>query len=59
MAPSNIWAVLPCLIQLAIADFPLAGQLFQLQGASSVNNAKLTWPTVSGASAVRLLQSII
>ncbi|THY31056.1 hypothetical protein D6D00_02438 [Aureobasidium pullulans] len=35
---------------LATADFPSAGQLFQLSGQDTVNNAKLSWQAVAGAS---------
>ncbi|CAK4034212.1 hypothetical protein 50 [Lecanosticta acicola] len=58
MVKITILAILPALLQLATADFGLAGQLFQLSGAASVNNAKLSWALVSGASSYRVEQSI-
>lgn len=40
------------------AEFNLAGQLFQLSGGSSVNNAKLAWDAGSGASTYRVEQNV-
>jgi hypothetical protein len=51
------FALLPALAHLVAAEFGLAGQLFQLSGAASVNNAKLAWATVSGASSYRVDQA--
>lgn len=39
------------------ADFGLGGQLFQLDGQSSVNNAKLTWATTAGAVSYQVQRS--
>lgn len=58
MARLTTLALVPGLISTAAAEFGLAGQLFQLSGASSVNNAKLAWAAVSGASSYRVEQSI-
>ncbi|KAI5359079.1 Putative coagulation factor 5/8 domain, Galactose-binding-like domain superfamily [Septoria linicola] len=53
----NWLTALAGLAQLARAEFGLAGQLFQLKGSSSVNNAKLAWASVAGASSYRIEQS--
>lgn len=42
---------------LAVGEFGLGGQLFQLSGRESVNNAKLTWATVDGATSYRVQRS--
>ena len=55
MASILTWStILLGISHLAKAEFGLAGQLFQLQGAASVNNAKLSWATVSGATSYRV-----
>lgn len=57
MARLTLLGFLPALANLVAAEFGLAGQLFSLQGGSAVNNAKLAWAGVSGASTYRVEQS--
>lgn len=56
MTQLKLWTLLPALARLAAAEFGVAGQLFALQGGSNVNNAKLAWAAVSGASTYRVEQ---
>ncbi|KAK4503659.1 hypothetical protein PRZ48_004574 [Zasmidium cellare] len=50
--------ILPAFHNLINAEFGLVSQLFQLSGAASVNNAKLSWAFVDGATQYVVQQSI-
>ncbi|PIA97298.1 hypothetical protein CB0940_06327 [Cercospora beticola] len=56
MTQLKLWTLLPALFRLTVAEFGIAGQLFALQGGSDVNNAKLAWAAVNGASTYRVEQ---
>lgn len=54
-----LWsAALTGLARLVQAEFGIAGDLFQLQNTTSVNNAKLSWAIVNGANAYRVESTV-
>lgn len=57
MIRAYIWTLLALTPSAIAAEFGLTGQLFQLSSGSSVNNIKLRWASVSGATTYSVARS--